>query len=194
MSTHNICFRREIRKLFTWYPLLSRPMINYINLLSLDYMSCAMQKSVFRYMQTLKAQISLCIPAVRSGPSLSANRIIGHYRMYQWKANAWMRLCPCVVWILIFWETLFSLGTAQMEMIVLFFRDCLVEVESYTRFGCLTTEDHSSMPSFHMISHILWVLSLKELVVCWFTSMSPYIRSNIVLIEILFQSKSIDCF
>ena len=26
MSTHNICFRWEIRKLFTWYPLLSRPM------------------------------------------------------------------------------------------------------------------------------------------------------------------------
>ena len=26
MSTHNICFCREIRKLFTWYPLLSRPM------------------------------------------------------------------------------------------------------------------------------------------------------------------------
>ena len=26
MSTHNICFRRGIRKLFTWYPLLSRPM------------------------------------------------------------------------------------------------------------------------------------------------------------------------
>ena len=26
MSTHNTCFRREIRKLVTWYPLLSRPM------------------------------------------------------------------------------------------------------------------------------------------------------------------------
>ena len=25
MSTHNICFRREIRKLFALYPLLSRP-------------------------------------------------------------------------------------------------------------------------------------------------------------------------
>ena len=23
MSTHNICFRGEIRKIFTWYPLLS---------------------------------------------------------------------------------------------------------------------------------------------------------------------------
>ena len=26
MSTHNICFCREIRKLLSWYPLLSRPM------------------------------------------------------------------------------------------------------------------------------------------------------------------------
>ena len=26
MSTHNICFHREIRKIFTGYPLLSRPM------------------------------------------------------------------------------------------------------------------------------------------------------------------------
>ena len=26
ISTHNICFRREVRKLFTWYPFLSRPM------------------------------------------------------------------------------------------------------------------------------------------------------------------------
>ena len=27
MSTHNICFRGEIRKIFTGYPPLSRPMI-----------------------------------------------------------------------------------------------------------------------------------------------------------------------
>ena len=26
MSTHNICFHGEIRKIFFWYPLLSRPM------------------------------------------------------------------------------------------------------------------------------------------------------------------------
>ena len=29
MSTHNICFRQEIRKIFTLYPLLSRPMPSY---------------------------------------------------------------------------------------------------------------------------------------------------------------------
>ena len=27
MSTHNICFRGEIRKIFTGYPPLSRPMV-----------------------------------------------------------------------------------------------------------------------------------------------------------------------
>ena len=30
MSTHNICFRGEIRKIFTGYPPLSRPMTRYI--------------------------------------------------------------------------------------------------------------------------------------------------------------------
>ena len=26
------------------------------------------------------------------------DRIIGYYRMFQWKANAWLRLCACVGW------------------------------------------------------------------------------------------------
>ena len=29
MSTHNICFHGEMRKIITWYPLLSRPMCWY---------------------------------------------------------------------------------------------------------------------------------------------------------------------
>ena len=29
MSTHNICFRGEIRKIFTRYPSLSRPMVDH---------------------------------------------------------------------------------------------------------------------------------------------------------------------
>ena len=44
------------------------------------------------HMQTAKTQISLCIGA---GPSLSANQIIEHYRLYQWRANAQMRFCAC---------------------------------------------------------------------------------------------------
>ena len=58
-----------------------------------------MRKRAFGHMRTAKAQISLRIRAVWSGPSLSANRIIGHYRMYQLRANARMRLCACVGWI-----------------------------------------------------------------------------------------------
>ena len=29
MSTHNICFRGEVRKIFTWYPPLSKPIPSY---------------------------------------------------------------------------------------------------------------------------------------------------------------------
>ena len=35
---------------------------------------------------------------VRIEPSFSATRIIGHYSMYQWKANARIRPCACVKW------------------------------------------------------------------------------------------------
>ena len=57
-----------------------------------------MQKLVFRHMQTANAQISLCICAVWSEPSLSATRIIGYYRMYEWRKKAWMILCPRTGW------------------------------------------------------------------------------------------------
>ena len=39
-------------------------------------MGCTMQKCVFEHMRTAKAQISLYIRAVRSGPLLFTNRII----------------------------------------------------------------------------------------------------------------------
>ena len=44
------------------------------------------------HMRTAVAQIRLRIRAVWSGPPLSANRIFGYNRMFQWKANAWMWL------------------------------------------------------------------------------------------------------
>ena len=53
-------------------------------------------KNVFRRIWTAKAQISLHIHAVWSGPSLSTNRIIGYYRMLEWRAKTWMILCVCV--------------------------------------------------------------------------------------------------
>ena len=54
-----------------------------------------LRKRVFRHMRTAKAQISLRIRAVRSGPSLSAIRIIGYYIMFKCRAIARMKLCAC---------------------------------------------------------------------------------------------------
>ena len=42
---------------------------------------------------------SLSVRLVWPRPSLSANIIIGHFRMYYWRASALMRLCACVGWI-----------------------------------------------------------------------------------------------
>ena len=56
-------------------------------------MGLAMQKRVFGLMRTVKAQISLRIRAVWSGLSLSANRIIGYYMIYEWRACARMKRC-----------------------------------------------------------------------------------------------------
>ena len=57
-----------------------------------------MRKHVFGYMRTVKALIRLRIRAVWSRPSLSANRIIGYYRMYGWSAKARIILCACAWW------------------------------------------------------------------------------------------------
>ena len=62
-------------------------------LICLYHMGHARQKHAFEHMRTAKAQISLCICAVWSGPSQSAYRIIERHRMYQWRANVRMRLC-----------------------------------------------------------------------------------------------------
>ena len=55
----------------------------------------AMRKWVCGHMRTAKAQISLRIRAGSSGPSLSANKIIRYYRMYEWRVKARMILCAC---------------------------------------------------------------------------------------------------
>ena len=61
-------------------------------------MGRAMQKCVFGLMRIAKSQISLPIRAVWSAPLLSANRIIGYYRMLQWTTIARMRPCACAEW------------------------------------------------------------------------------------------------
>ena len=62
------------------------------------YMGCVKQKG-FWQVWTAKAQISLHIRAVWSGPSLSANRIIGYYRMYQSRGKTQKILWACAGWI-----------------------------------------------------------------------------------------------
>ena len=60
MSTHNICFRREIRKLFTLYPLLSRPML--ISLLSFEQLGQALHLYVLY--QFLVKQNEIYLPSL----------------------------------------------------------------------------------------------------------------------------------
>ena len=55
----------------------------------------AMRICLFGHIWTMKAQISLRIRAVWSGPSLSASRIIGYYRIYEWRAKTRMISCTC---------------------------------------------------------------------------------------------------
>ena len=49
----------------------------------------AIRKRVFTLLQTANAQISLRIRSVWSGPSLFANRSIGHYRLYRKQTPGW---------------------------------------------------------------------------------------------------------
>ena len=44
---------------------------------------------------TANAYIRLRNRAVRSGSSLSSNRIIGYYKMYEWRAKAQIIFCEC---------------------------------------------------------------------------------------------------
>ena len=62
---------------------------------NISYMGHVMRKHVFWHMWTAKAQISLCIHAVWTGPSLSISRIIGYNRMYEWRAKRQMILWAC---------------------------------------------------------------------------------------------------
>ena len=65
MSTHNICFRGEIRKIFTGYPPLSRPMLWPVLFINIFY-------NVNLYSET---PIRLCISAGWSEPLLYLHTI-----------------------------------------------------------------------------------------------------------------------
>ena len=58
----------------------------------------AMRKRVYIGMETSKVKISLRILAVWSGPSLSANWIIGYCIMYEWRAKAQLIFCAWAGW------------------------------------------------------------------------------------------------
>ena len=77
-------------------------------LFELEYQTESIQNSSIRtapcenvpsgHWRTSKAQISLRIREVWSGPPMFANRIIRFYRMLQWRANARMRFRACAGW------------------------------------------------------------------------------------------------
>ena len=58
-------------------------------------MGHTMQKHVFGVMRTAKAEVCT---SVQSDPGLSANRIIGYYIKYEWRAKSQMILCACAGW------------------------------------------------------------------------------------------------
>ena len=78
--------------------------IKHLTILTLkfeqDHLGGTLRKHVFSHMWTAKVQISLCICTVWSGPSLCTYRIIGYYRIYEWRANAqgWIWICIFCAW------------------------------------------------------------------------------------------------
>ena len=111
------------RWFFIWWPLgankaakvqfLSRCPFRLLDLAELQQLSCYQHKKsytsflrykncsdaykakfrAFGHMRTAKALIRLRECAVWSGPSLSANRIIGYYRVYEWRTR--IIVCAC---------------------------------------------------------------------------------------------------
>ena len=82
-------------------------------------MGHAVQKCVFKHMMTVKAKISLGILTVWSGPSLSANKIIGYDRMYGEQRHRWFfghTQDDLNLHILRMFEATFSFDAAHMYM------------------------------------------------------------------------------
>ena len=82
-----------------------------------------LHRAVFGFIQRAKAQISLRIGAIGSGPLLSANRLIRHDRTYQLRVNSYVRmrgmyLNLCILRMV---EENFSPGAAHQLQILLNF-------------------------------------------------------------------------
>ena len=79
MNTHNICFRGEIRKILTWYPLLSIPMVPE---LLLQTSSCV--NSI--YICTYKLEFNSITISWSSHTDENAYVFedYGHFNVFQW--------------------------------------------------------------------------------------------------------------
>ena len=83
----------------TWHSYLQYDFLLLVSLLWY-YLGHAVRKRVYGHMQTANAQIRLRIRASDQGLRCPLTESFGHYRMYQWRANARMRLCACgMIWI-----------------------------------------------------------------------------------------------
>ena len=94
ISIQNICFWGQIRK--TSIHMVEKSA--YLQVYPcICHMGHSMWKRVFGHMHRAKAQISLSTHAVASGSSLSTNRIIAYYRMYESRAKAHISLSTYAV-------------------------------------------------------------------------------------------------
>ena len=94
------------------------------------HMYRTMRKRVFRHMRIANVQISLRIRAAWSGPSLSANRIIWYYRMYDWRAKTRMIRSACTRWC----ESAYF---AHVRRHFFAWRDPIMLVPGYVRIGLI---------------------------------------------------------
>ena len=100
LSETLLCFCGEKRKTST--------MFDWKNHLIWSFdLGCAMRKHSFGHMLTAKAQISLRIPTVWSGPLVSANNIIRYYRTIEHFSAEQMPIATDKAFFFI-WKTLIS--------------------------------------------------------------------------------------
>ena len=86
------------RGIIFWRQIKALEAVSCLSIFFRHYMGRTRRICVFGYMQTAKAQISLCIRAVWSGSSLSPYKLNGYYRMYELRAKSRLRLCACAGW------------------------------------------------------------------------------------------------
>ena len=98
---------------------------------------------------------------VWSVPSLSANRIIGYYRMYKWRANTQMILCTCAGWpVLCMFKATFLAHLNNVHGELLYYPRCWRQLPQMLKFSLkfLKTSYFLTLPPicfiFGMMIHI----------------------------------------